>query len=214
MVFAHVLHLTQHVSEHAQTVKAGKWESSPDFCYWDCPLIELAGKVLGLVGYGRIGKATAQIALSFGMRVVSYDPYVIPASEETGVDFVDLDYLLSVSDFVSLHCPLTNENKEFLHKDKIALMKKGSFLINTSRGPLVCEQDLADALNNGHLGGAGLDVVSTEPIEGNNPLLGAKNCYITPHISWATCSARKRLMDLALDNLVAFNNNAPINVLS
>lgn len=214
MVFAHVLHLTQHVSEHAQTVAAGRWEYSPDFCYWDFPLIELADKVLGLVGYGRIGKATAQIALSFGMRVVSYDPYVTSASEETGVEFVDLDYLLSISDIVSLHCPLTNENKEFLNKDKIALMKRGSFLINTSRGPLVCEQDLADALNSEHLGGAGLDVVSTEPIEGNNPLLGAKNCYITPHISWATFSARKRLMDLASDNLEAFINKSPINVVS
>nr|WP_321305673.1 D-2-hydroxyacid dehydrogenase [uncultured Sphaerochaeta sp.] len=214
MVFAHLLHLTQHVAEHAQGVAKGKWQTCPDFCYWEYPLIELEGKTLGLVGYGRIGKATAQIARSFGMNVMSYDPFISAPDVETGVDFVDLDTLLSSSDVISLHCPLTEQNREFLNKEKISIMKQGSFLINTSRGPLVCEQDLADALNSGHIAGAGLDVVSTEPIKANNPLLTAKNCYITPHISWATESARKRLMALAVDNLKAFMEGKPKNIVS
>nr|WP_319776339.1 D-2-hydroxyacid dehydrogenase [uncultured Sphaerochaeta sp.] len=214
MVFAHLLHLTQHVAEHAQGVSKGKWQACPDFCYWEYPLIELEGKTLGLVGYGRIGKATAQIARSFGMNVVSYDPFISAPDEEVGVDFVDLDTLLSSSDVISLHCPLTDQNREFLNKEKISIMKQSSFLINTSRGPLVCEQDLADALNSGHIAGAGLDVVSTEPIKASNPLLSAKNCYITPHISWATESARKRLMALAVENLKAFMEGKPKNIVS
>ena len=211
MVFAHILHLTQHVAEHAQSVASGKWQACPDFCYWEYPLVELEGKTLGLVGYGRIGKATAQIALSLGMRVVSYDPYIKDPAQEGPVAFVDLDDLLAVSDVVSLHCPLTADNRELMNKDRFDRMKKGSFLINTSRGPLVCEQDLADALNNGHLAGAGLDVVSTEPIRADNVLLKAKNCFITPHISWATYDARNRLMGLAAENLKAFVQGAPVN---
>ncbi len=211
MVFAHLLHLTQHVSEHAQSVASGKWQSCPDFCYWEYPLIELEGKTLGLIGYGRIGRATAQIAQSFGMRVVSYDPYITSPDKEIAVEFVELDTLLSVSDVVSLHCPLTQENKEFMNKERFAMMKKGSYLINTSRGPLICEQDLADALASGHIAAAGLDVVSSEPIKADNPLLDVKNCYITPHISWATYDARKRLMDLAVENLRAFSEGSPQN---
>ncbi len=212
MVFAHLLHLTQHVAEHAQGVASGKWQACPDFCYWDYPLMELEGKTLGLVGYGRIGRAAAQIANALGMHVVSYDPYIKESSQEPQVAFVDLATLLSVSDVVSLHCPLTSENRELMNKERFAAMKKGSYLINTSRGPLVCEQDLADALNSGHLAGAGLDVVSTEPIRADNVLLHAKNCYITPHISWATFDARNRLMRLAVENLRAYIQGSPINV--
>ncbi|NCC65679.1 MAG: D-2-hydroxyacid dehydrogenase, partial [Spirochaetia bacterium] len=195
----------------ARSVEAGTWQACPDFCYWNYPLMELEGKILGLIGYGRIGRATAQIAQSFGMHVVSYDPYITSPEKESAVEFVELDTLLCISDVVSLHCPLTQENKEFMNKERFAMMKKGSYLINTSRGPLICEQDLADALASGHIAAAGLDVVSSEPIKSDNPLLDVKNCYITPHISWATYDARKRLMDLAVENLRAFSEGSPQN---
>ena len=213
MVFAHILHMTQQVHYHAETVKAGRWSSAIDFCYWDFPLVELDGLTMGIVGYGRIGKATAALAQAFGMNVVAYDEYV-QASGETGVEFVSLDKLFSESDVVSLHCPLLPETEKIVNADRIKLMKKTALLINTSRGPLVDEEALAAALNAGQIAGAGVDVVSTEPIREDNPLLAAKNCYITPHIAWGTKSARSRLMNTAIDNVRVFLDGTPQNVVN
>lgn len=203
MVFAHILHMTQHVHYHADTVKAGRWSKAVDFCYWDLPLVELDGLTMGIIGYGRIGRATADLARAFGMRVVAFDEYV-QASGETGVEFVPLEELFSTSDVVSLHCPLVPETDKIVNEKRIAMMKKTALLINTSRGPLVDERALADALNKGLIAGAGVDVVSTEPIREDNPLLSAERCFITPHIAWATRSARSRLMNTAIDNVRAF----------
>ena len=211
MVFAHILHITQRVHYHADTVKAGRWSSSVDFCYWDFPLVELDGLTMGIVGYGRIGKTTAALARAFGMHVLAHDEYV-RASGESGVEFVSVEKLFSESDVVSLHCPLLPETEKIVNAGRLKLMKKGAILINTSRGPLVDEQALAEALNDERIAGAGVDVVSTEPIQDNNPLLSAKNCYITPHIAWATISARSRLMNTAIENVRAFLDGEPQNV--
>lgn len=210
MVFAHMLNLTQNVAGHATSVRKGEWENSKDFCFWNGSLMELNNKVLGLVGLGKIGRDVARIALAFGMKVVAYDPFIKPKQERDIVS-LDLDSLLQESDFVSLHCPLTNVNIRFLNQDKIGLMKKSAFLINTSRGLLVDEEALADALNNDRIAGAGLDVLSKEPPLPVNPVLRAKNCSITPHISWATFEARARLMEIALQNIQMFMDGKPIN---
>ena len=172
-----------------------------DFCFWNFPLIELQGKTLGIVGYGRIGRATALIAQAFGMNVIVYTRH---PSNEIGVEFVALDDLFEWSDFVSLHCPLTRENGKFVNKEMLSLMKPTAFLINTGRGQLIDEADLAEALNDGTIAGAGLDVLSVEPPDATNPLVTAKNCYITPHIAWATKAARERLMQTAVDNLKSY----------
>lgn len=211
MVFAHILHFTQHVAVHAQSVSKGEWSKSKDFAYWLFPQTELADKTMGIIGFGQIGQAVARIALSMGMKVIyqnrSQKATEMPAQQ------VDLNTLLAESDFISINCPLTDENKEFINSATIGKMKPGVFLVNTGRGPLIQEDDLAEALNSGRIAGAGLDVLSQEPPAADNPLLSAKNCFITPHIAWATREARSRLMTIAGENLAAFLRKNPINVI-
>jgi glycerate dehydrogenase len=208
LTFALLLELTQHVGHHARTVRDGRWTQSEDFCYWDFPLVELEGLTLGLVGFGRIGRAVAEVALAFGMKVLAHDAF---AEAVTGVTMVDMETLFRQSDVVSLHCPLTADNKGLVNSARLNLMKPSAFLINTSRGPLVNEADLAAALNDSRIAGAGLDVLAVEPPRPDNPLLTAKNCLITPHIAWATVAARRRLMGIAVDNLRAYLAGAPTN---
>ena len=211
-VFALLLELTNRTGHHAGTVRAGRWAAAPDFCYWDFPLIELQGRTLGLVGYGRIARAVARIAHAFGMNVLAYRRSTTPLDE--GVRAADLDTLFRESDIVSLHCPLTPENQGFVNAARLAQMKPGAFLINTARGPLIVERDLAAALNAGQLAGAALDVLSIEPPPAGNPLLTAKNCLITPHLAWATREARARLLHIAAENLRAWQNGTPRNVVN
>ena len=213
MVFAHLLNLTQHVAEHGQSVQAGDWSRSRDFCYWNFPLVELAGLTMGIIGLGRIGQTTARLALDFGMKVIYFDVEK-SITPQVNARAVDLDTLFRESDVVSLHCPLTDSNYRLVNEQRLQLMKPTAFLINTSRGPLIDEKALADALNAGKIAGAGLDVLSQEPPEADNPLSKAKNCYITPHIAWATRAARQRLMDIALTNIRAFMNGRPQNVVT
>lgn len=213
MTFAHLLNLTQHVAHHARTVREGMWAACPDFCYWQHPLIELAGKNLGLVGCGRIGRRLARIADAFGMHVLCYDPgapRVLAGIERVA----DLHDLLRRADVVSIHCPLTAETSGMFNADRLACMKSTAFLINTSRGAVVEEQALADALNAGKIAGAGLDVVASEPMASDNPLRNARNCFVSPHIAWATRAARQRLMRTAVENLQAFLDGTPVNVVS
>ena len=215
MVFAHVLELTQHVAHHAQTVRDGRWTKSADFCYWDFPLIELKGLTMGVVGYGRIGRETGAVAKAFGMKLLAVE--VAPKPVRPGgaeAEFVSLDDLFRRSDVVSLHCPLTPETKCLVNAQRLSLMKKTAFLINTSRGPLVDEQALADALNSGRIAGAGIDVLAVEPPPPTHPLLKAKNCRITPHIAWATRAARERLMKTAVDNVRLFLAGGGQNVVN
>ena len=213
MVFAHLLHFTQHVGEHSQSVHNGDWSRSPDFCYWSYPLVELAGLTIGVVGLGRIGRQTAKLALAFGMKVIYFDVTPDPAVAAEAVA-VDLDTLFRESDVVSLHCPLTQDNRGFVNRQRLEMMKPTAFLINTSRGPLIDEPSLADALNRRRIAGAGLDVLCEEPPQLDNPLLRAKNCTMTPHIAWATKAARQRLMDIAVSNVRAFLQGNPQNVVS
>ncbi len=213
MVFAHLLNLTQRVAHHAQTVRDGRWNESDDFCYWDTPLIELDGLVMGIVGLGRIGRAAADLASAFGMDVIAYD-VGYPQPPE-GVEMLDdPDALFARSDVVSLHCPLTEDNRNLVNAERLARMKPTAFLINTSRGPLIDEGALAAALNRGQLAGAGLDVLAAEPPAADNPLLTAKNCFITPHIAWATQSARGRLMETAVENIRKYLQKNPQNIVS
>lgn len=208
-----LLEICHHIGHHSQTVKDGKWQNCADWCYWDYPLIELAGKTMGIIGFGRIGQRTGAIAKALGMKVLAYDSHTSEAG--TGIaNYVDLDTLFAQSDVIALHCPLFPSTQGIINSENISKMKDGVILINNSRGPLVVEQDLADALNSGKVYAAGLDVVSTEPIKGDNPLLTAKNCFITPHISWAPKEARQRIMDVAVDNLVKFIAGEPINVVN
>jgi glycerate dehydrogenase len=213
LTFALMLELTHHVGHHAQTVREGRWSQCADFCYWDHPLVELAGLTMGIVGVGRIGRAVAGIAKSFDLRTLIHDS-AVPRVLPVGVEFVDLDTLFQQSDIVSLHCPLTPETRQLVNTSRLAQMKTGAWLINTSRGPLVDETALAAALNSGHLGGAGLDVLSTEPPPANNPLLCARNCIITPHFGWATGAARRRLMRIAVENIRAFLAGHPQNAVN
>ena len=213
MAFAHILNLTQHVAHHADTVKAGRWAESDDWCYWDYPLIELMGLTLGVVGYGRIGRQSAAIGRALGMRVIAHDAYV-EDSGDPDIAMVGLETLLRESDVVTLHCPLTPETENLMNAERLALMKPTAFLVNTSRGPLVDEPALAQALNEGRIAGAGLDVLGVEPALPDNPLLTAKNCYITPHIAWATASARRRLMGTAVENVRAFAQGRLQNVVN
>ena len=208
-----LLEICSHIGHHDQTVKEGKWENNIDWCYWDFPMIELFGKTAGIIGLGRIGKTTARILGAMGMNVLAIDGH----SSDEGralAEYVDLDTLYAKSDVIFLHCPLFAENAGMINKDSIAKMKDGVIIINNSRGGLVNEQDLADALNSGKVYAAGLDVVSTEPIMGDNPLLKAKNCIITPHISWAAREARQRIMDITVNNVKAFIDGNPINVVN
>jgi glycerate dehydrogenase len=213
MVFAHLLNLTQRVAHHAETVREGRWASCRDFCYWDFPLTELMGLTMGIVGYGRIGQRTGDIARAFGMKVLAHDEYIKPA-DFPDAEFVSVDEIFKRSDAISLHCPLTPETDKLANATRLALMKPTAFLINTSRGPLVDDQALADALNAGILAGAGLDVLSVEPPPMDNPLITAKNCFITPHIAWATRSARSRLLNTLVENAKAWIDGKPQNVVN
>lgn len=199
-----LLEICHHVGHHDKAVHEGRWESNPDWCFWDYPLIELDGKVMGIIGYGRIGQATGRIAQALGMKVLAYDAYRNPALESETCQYADLDEVLAQSDVIALHCPLFPETEGIINRESIAKMKDGVIILNNSRGPLIVEKDLAEALNSGKVAAAGLDVVSTEPIKGENPLLKAKNCILTPHISWAPKESRQRLMDIAVDNLEMF----------
>ena len=212
LTFALLLELAQHVGHHAQTVRAGQWTRSTDWCYWDRPLIELDGLTLGLVGFGRIGRAVSEIAATFGMKVLACDPAAKPAAP--GIRSVALETLFRESDVVSLHCPLTPLTRNLVNADRLAMMKPTAFLLNTSRGPLVDETALANALNSGRLAGAALDVLSVEPPPAGNPLLSARNCLITPHLAWATRAARSRLMAVAVENIRAFLQGKPQNVVT
>ena len=208
-----LLEICHHIGHHDSEIKKGRWEHSIDFCFWDYPLIELAGKTMGIIGFGRIGQVTGTIARALGMKVIAYDEKPNDEGKAIG-EYVSLPDLLGASDVLSLHCPLLPSTQGMINKDTIAKMKDGVIFINNSRGPLVVEQDLADALNSGKIYAAGLDVVSHEPIKGDNPLLTAKNCILTPHISWAPKESRKRLMDVAVANLEAFVNGRRENVVS
>ena len=208
-----LLEICHHVAHHSNAVHEGRWESNPDWCFWDYPLIELAGKTMGIIGFGRIGQTTGAIAKAMGMRVIASDSHPNDAGRAIA-EYVDLDTLLKTSDVISLHCPLFPETEGIINKDNIAKMKDGVIILNNSRGPLIVEQDLADALNSGKVYAAGLDVVSSEPIHGDNPLLKAKNCIITPHISWAPKESRQRLMDIAVNNLAQFLKGTPANVVN
>ena len=208
-----LLEICAHYGHHSDTVKAGKWQNNDDWCYWDYPMIELYGKTAGIIGLGRIGQMTAKIAGALNMRVIAYDAFESDAGRQVA-EYVTLDELLAQSDVIFLHCPLFPSTEGIINKDNIAKMKDGVILINNSRGQLVVEQDLADALNSGKVYAAGLDVVSTEPIKGDNPLLTAKNTIITPHISWAAQAARQRIMDITVDNIKSFQDGSPVNVVN
>jgi len=213
MTFALLLELTQHVGHHSNTVRVGRWAKSADWCYWDFPLIELEGLVMGVVGFGRIGRAVADLAVAFGMSVLVHSR-TVPRQFPPKIEFVDLPELFRRSDVVSLHCPLTSSTHNLINAESLAWMKPWAFLLNTSRGQLVQEQDLAAALNTGKIAGAGLDVLSVEPPPQDNPLLKARNCLVTPHIAWATRAARVRLMKTAIDNVRSFLSGTPKNVVN
>ncbi|WP_319560245.1 D-2-hydroxyacid dehydrogenase [Marispirochaeta sp.] len=204
MAMAHILHFCHHVKEHSDTVMAGDWAAGSDFCYWNFPLVELAGKTMGIIGFGRIGRALGKIADAFGMKVIAHDVYQGNPPDWEGFRFSSVEELLRESDFVSLNCPLTKENTGFINKESLKTMKKSAFLVNVSRGPLVVAEDLAEALKNGDIAGAGLDVLTAEPPEKDNVLYDVPNLTITPHIAWATLDARSRLMNTAVENLKAF----------
>lgn len=213
MVFAHLLNITHHVADHSAEVVKGRWQNNKDFCFWDSPLLELCGMSIGIVGFGNTGSATARIADSFGMKVYAFTS----KNQEQLPSYVnkvaELDDLFRSCDVVSLHCPLTDNTKHLVNAQRLKLMKPTSIIINTGRGPLINDQDLADALNAGTIYAAGVDVLTQEPPRDGNPLIGARNCYITPHIAWATAAARHRLQQIALDNLSAFINGTPQNVI-
>jgi glycerate dehydrogenase len=208
-----LLEICHHAGHHDRAVHKGRWENCPDWCFWDYPLIELAGKTLGIIGFGRIGQVSGVIGKALGMRVIAHDEYESDAGRAIA-DYVSLEKLLAESEVIFLHCPLFPSTRGMINRDTIAKMKDGVIIINNSRGPLVVEQDLAEALNSGKVYAAGLDVVSTEPVRGDNPLLKAKNCIITPHISWAPKESRQRLMDIAVENLRAFIGGKPVNVVT
>ena len=212
MTFALLLELAHHVGHHSRTVREGRWTRGADWCYWDFPLIELDGLTIGIVGLGRIGRAVAELAVAFGLKVVAYDPAA--AAAPPFVRMVELDTLFRESDVVSLHCPLTPQTAALVSRARLALMKPASFLINTSRGPLIDEAALAEALNAGRIAGAAVDVLSVEPPPATNPLLTARNCIITPHMAWGTRAARARLMKTAVENVQSFLRGKPKNVVN
>lgn len=208
-----LLEICHHIGHHDATVHEGRWASNADWCYWDYPLIELEHKTMGIIGFGRIGQAEGRIAKALGMRVLAYDLYPNDSGRAIA-EYVDLDTLYKEADVITLHCNLTPENTGMINRESIAKMKDGVILINNARGQLIVEQDVADALNSGKLAGAGLDVVYTEPIRADNPLLKARNCIITPHTSWAPIESRQRIMDATVANVKAFLDGAPINVVN
>ena len=208
-----LLEICHHIGHHDQAVHEGRWEHNPDWCFWDYPLIELAGKTMGIIGFGRIGQRTGTIAKALNMKVLASDGH--PNGQGKAIaEYVSKEELLARSDVIALHCPLFPDTEGLINKDTIAKMKDGVIILNNSRGPLIVEQDLADALNSGKVAAAGLDVVSTEPIKGDNPLLKAKNCIITPHMSWAPKESRQRIMDMSVDNVKAFLAGKPVNVVN
>ena len=211
MVFALLLEMTQHVGHHARMVQQGDWVTCPDFSFRDRPLIELAGKTLGIVGYGQIGQQVAQIARAFGMKVLAQTAHPEKYTQETGLEFVDIDKLFSDSDIISLNCPLTAETENLVDTAHLARVKQGALLINTGRGQLINEEAVAEALEEGYLGGYATDVLSQEPPTVDNPLFSAPNCFITPHIAWATAEARQRLLDIVVENIAAYQNATPQN---
>jgi glycerate dehydrogenase len=211
MTMALLLELCHRVGHHSEAVRAGEWNRNPDWSFWHSRQVELAGKQFGVVGFGRIGRQAAVAAAGLGMKIAAYDAK--PGEPLAGVEFqwMGLDQLVATSDVVSLHCPLFPDTKDLMNRERIAAMKPTAFLLNTSRGPLIVEQDLADALNNGVIAGAGIDVVPQEPPVNGSPLFSAKNCIVTPHMAWATLEARGRLMDVAVNNVRAFTNGEPVN---
>ena len=209
-----LLELCHHVGEHSNAVKAGEWTSNPDWCFWKYPLIELAGKNMGIIGFGRIGQGTARIAQALGMKVLAYDAHRNPALESDTMKYVELEELFAESDVIALHCPLFSSTEGIINKENIMKMKDGVMIINNSRGPLIVEEDLADALKTGKVAGAALDVVATEPIREDNVLLDAPNVLITPHIAWAPKESRERLYNIAVDNLKAYLNGNAVNVVN
>ena len=214
MTFALLLELCQHVQSHSDSVRQGDWAASPDFCYWNYPLIELEGKTIGIIGFGSIGQKVADIATAFGMNIIGFSRTRSDQSHRKNFKWAELNELLKESDVVSVHCPLFPETQGIINKDSLRMMKRTAFFLNTSRGPLMVDQDLADALNEGIIAGAGIDVLSVEPPSADNPLFKAKNCLITPHIAWATKEARSRLMGIAENNLSSFLNQKPINIVN
>lgn len=213
MVFAHILNIASQVKHHSDEVRKGRWTNSQDFCFIDSPLLELRGKKIGLIGLGNIGYNTARIAIGFGMEVYAYTSksvFQLPPE----IKKLDLDGIFKECDIVSLHCPLTPETRGLVNKTRLELMRPSSIIINTGRGPLIVEQDLADVLNSGKIYAAGLDVLSSEPPKADNPLLTAKNCFITPHIAWATAEARERLMSIAIENVKSYIAGNPTNVVN
>lgn len=213
MTFAHILNVTNHVDHYARASRDGEWSRCPDFCYWDKPLVELTGKTIGIIGLGNIGMKVANIALNFGMNVIAYtskEPKEIP----NGINKASIDNILSDSDIISLHCPLTKQTRELINKDSIAKMKRSVIVVNTGRGPLVNEEDVANALHNGLIGAYCADVMCSEPPSADNPLFVEQNAYITPHVAWASKEARIRLMDIAEKNIHSFLSGKPINVVN
>ncbi|MEO6289621.1 MAG: D-2-hydroxyacid dehydrogenase [Ginsengibacter sp.] len=214
LTFALLLELCHHVQNHSDVVRNGKWSRSADFSFWDYPLVELSGKTIGIIGFGSIGKKVADIVSAFGMNILATSRTHSDQSDRTNFEWATLPGLLEKSDVVSLHCPLVPETQGLINKDSLAKMKRSAFLLNTSRGPLILDEDLANALNNDVIAGAGIDVLTVEPPLENNPLFKAKNCIITPHIAWATKEARERLMNMAINNLSAFIGGRPVNVVN
>jgi len=215
MTFAHILNLTQRVAHYAEEVNENRWTECRDFCFWDYPLIELDQKTLGIIGYGSIGKQVAQIARAFGMQLIVYSPSLETGTElAPGIRAESVETLLRESDIVSLHCPLTSNNEKMINAESLALMKPTSFLVNTSRGQLIDEVALCAALEDEKIAGAGIDVLSREPPSSENPLLDTKNCFITPHIAWATTDARSRLLNITVQNIKAFLQDTPQNIVN
>jgi glycerate dehydrogenase len=213
LAFALLLEVCNNVGLHNDAVRQGAWSRNPDWCFWKSPLIELHGKTMGIVGYGRIGQRVVQIAQAFGMRAIVTATHR-PADLASGVEWGSMDEVFSTADVISLHCPLQPSTRGLINSARIAQMKSGAILINTSRGGLIVEEDLAAALNAGKLAGAGVDVLSAEPPVAGNPLIGAKNCIITPHIAWATHETRSRLLDVTVSNLKLWLQGSPVNVVS
>jgi glycerate dehydrogenase len=214
MTFALLLELCLHVQRHSDAVMDGKWARSADWCFWDYPLVELAGKTIGIIGFGRIGQQVGDVASAFGMNIIGSSRTQTDQSHRRNFQWADVPQLLEQSDVVSIHCPLFPETKGLINKESLQRMKRSSFLLNTSRGPIIVDEDLADALNNDVIAGAGIDVLSVEPPSKDNPLFKAKNCIITPHIAWATKEASERLMEITVNNLTAFINGNPDNVVN
>lgn len=214
LTFSLILEITNAVGLHSESVKSGEWTSCPDFCYWKTPLTELCGKTLGIVGFGQIGQAVADIAEAFKMNVIAVSGHETDQSHRKSFRWVSMETLAKESDIISFHCPLTEKTTGLVNKEFIGNCKDGAIIINTSRGPVVNDKDLADALNNGKLRGAGLDVLTVEPPKADNPLLSAKNCFITPHIAWAAFETRERLMNILNENITAYLNGKPQNVVN